>query len=224
MSSSAQAPRRWLDHVVAVWITFHLVVVVLHLIPTPPRTDKVALEIPEAAQEIDNVVQTLHGTGWYDGSPEELREDLIAVVKRYKRWHTDATWFTRVYLDPIRSKQTWNMFGGGAKAHPKVMVVEIRPEGSETFEVFQDGRWGGTVLGHRHRKVRRGLSLRGRTRQRREYAAFLARWWDDLHPDRPAAEVHMVYVVRDTLPAAQVRQGVEAPEKRELSFRWKVPR
>lgn len=217
-------PRRLVDHLIALFVPLHLFVVVLHLIPTPPRTDAAALAIPEVAQEIDRAVRIAQSTGLYDGTDLELRADLIAAIREYRRIHRDATSFTRTYLRPLGSLQSWNMFGGNAKQHPKVMMAAIRPEGAERFELFQDGRWDGTHVVHRHRKVRRNLSLSGRTPRREQYSDWLARTWNEAHPDRPAERVRTYYLVRHTQSAADVRSGApRRPDEHELVVAWKVP-
>jgi len=219
MSGSERPPRRWFHHLIAVWITFHLFAITVHLIPVPPRTDNAALEIPEVKKEIDRNVDLIHSTGLYDGTRAQLREDGIELVRAYTRKHKELTWFARAYLRPIGSTQYWNMFGGNAKEHPKVMVVEVQPRGERDWVVFQDGRWGGTFVPHRHRKVRRYLGLRGRTGRRREYARYLARAWNAQHPDRPALRVKMYHVVHHTLPAAEVRAGTAPrPTDTTLTF------
>lgn len=216
--------RSWADHLIALFVTFHLAMVVVHLIPAPPATRDAVFEIPEVAQEVDRVVDGVHGTPLYDGTREELRLDLIEWVRSYATRMNDVAWVTEVYLAPIGSVQDWNMFGGNANQHPRVMRVEVRPQGETAFVAVQDGRWDGTPVAYRHRKVQRTLSLKGLRAMRALYAAHFAREWNALNPDRPAAEVRLSYAAFHTLPAADVKAGATSkPEQTVLAFTWQAP-
>ena len=95
---------------------------------------------------------------------------------------------------------------------------EVKPRGERDWVLFQDGRWGADVIDHRHRKVRRQLSVGGRSGRRKEYATFLAKEWDALHPDRPAGQVKLFYVQQHTRTPAEVRAGEPLETRRTLTY------
>jgi len=174
--------------------------------------DDRALAHPEVAAELDRFV----GTG-------ALRDRVIGWIRAYHDVHGRVTGLTDTVLEPIGAQQTWLMFAGTPPRRPRVMVVEVRPQGEEAYEVFRDGRqWGtGASVGfdYRHRKVQNKLSIRGSPRAREAYARYWADRWNEAQPDRPAAAVRLSYAQLTTRTPAQVRAGRESrPEKTVLSF------
>lgn len=206
----------------AAFVTFHLVVVLLQLLPNPPRLDDRALRMPDVRTELARVSTTVARWTGRSGDEDAVQDELIAAVRAWDGVVDGIQSGTRLYLEPIGSVQRWNMFGGNARTFPRLLQVDVLPEGETEPVRVVDHRWGRIPAVHRHRKVARGLSAPGHRRQREAYAAWHARQWDLAHPDRPAAEVHLWYDETRTPPASRADRG-RGGSKRRLGFEWVVP-
>jgi hypothetical protein len=198
---------RWRAYGITVFVTFHLTCVVIEVLPYPLYTEGAILQHPEVAAELDTSTRALHRLLPYRDSPREIQDDLLSVAGMYARGAARGRALVEPYLNLVGSTQIWNMFGGTPPRFPLVFVVEVRPRGADHFILFQDLNWGtadSAALNFRHRKAQEGLSLGG---DRDAYAAYWARRWDRLHPDRPAEEIRLSYLQLHTPRPAEVRRG-----------------
>ena len=207
MSADEPSPRRLRDHAITAWILFHLFAVTVHLFPVPPYTSDMALASPQVQSQLEWLGGWMETLELSEGGPEASKEDAKHLIRAYKRRVQQLTWFSRAYLAPIGGLQSWNMFGGNSPLAPQVMMVEVLAEGEEDFVVYQDGRFGGTPLLHRDRKVRRGFKVGAHRGNRKAYAELLARQWNAEHPQRPANTVRFYYLPLPILSPAEVRAG-----------------
>lgn len=211
----------------AAFVTFHLTMVVLELLPNFPRVDDGALKIPDVAVEVDRITAQVAGWSGRQGDEEAVRDELLAVARSYKGFVDGIDGWTNAYLVPLGSEQTWNMFGGNARRFPRRMVVQVRPNHERELITVAEEGWGvdpSVALVHRHRKVSRHLSTRGFKYVRQAYAKWHARQWNEAHPDRSAAEVRVFFLESHTPTAAEARSGAplhtEAESKKVLLHRW----
>lgn len=229
MPSIPDRPRRPLDHVVAVLVTVHMAMIGIQAFPAVPRLDDKALQHPEVRAEfdafLDPVVQAVPSLG----PKEVLERRVLDLVRGYDAVNDRFVAVSRRWLRPVGGLQTWNMFAGSTPKSPRMLRVEVRPEGSADFVLWLDGtRWGtwpSVGFEHRHRKAQNKLSIGGNRVAREHYAAWWADRWNEKFPDRPARQVRLYYVEQRTRPAARVRAGAEPAPPRVLhDFVWTAPR
>jgi hypothetical protein len=208
--SPTDAPG-WRAHAAALFVSFHIVCVFICALPSPPvSVDEEILKDPEVKAELDASFGTLHSwVGWRD-TPEEIRDDVFAVVRAYTRGLDWARAWTTPYLEATGSLQGWHMFGGTPPRSPLVFVVRVQPEGEKEMVLFQDLRWGtadSAAMNFRHRKAHEILYVYCGPGEWSAYAAFWARLWDRKHPDRPARRVELTYLRMHTPAPEDIRGG-----------------
>src|SRR5438067_1178384 len=124
MSVFLQTLRR---NAVALFVTFHIICVLICALPRPPSTDANKLEDPEVKGEMQRL-----------GFSDEQRRVLLQLVVNYTRSMNKGEHWLKWYLVPTGTQQTWNMFGGTPPRYPLVFVVEVQPEGESGYLLFQD--------------------------------------------------------------------------------------
>lgn len=195
---------------VALFVTFHFLCIGIYLLPFPPRMDAKTLAMPDVRDEIHRVVQFFQQVGLLSPASGEAHAQLLGWVRRYEAVHQPMRQLARLYLEPIGSVQTWNMFGGTPPRRPRVILVEIQPQNTSGFQLYLDGRWGTSgdeTFNFRHRKAQERLSVDGRKRERTEYARYWATRWNQAHPDQPAQAVRISFLELQTPPARAVQAG-----------------
>jgi hypothetical protein len=212
------APPTWRQHLVALFVTFHIVCVLIYALPRPPAVDDAILEHPEVKAELANWPSWLAGR----------YRDLLAVVRGYTRVTDAARRRVTTYVELIGSTQSWHMFGGTPPRFPLVFVVEVWPEGGREFMLYQDLNWGtpdSRAMNFRHRKVHENLAAWEGKRMWSAYAAYWARLWDDTHPDHPARWVRLSCTRLTTPLPQEVRAGDtdRHPETGLQSSVWERP-
>ncbi len=208
MSESSSPPLSWRAHLLAGWITFHLVCVTIYVLPYPPLFDEAALEHPEVAAELKVTFENLHQKIPLYDSPQEMQQAALGLARGYIDTVSRGREWVEPYLRWTGSTQSWTMFGGTPPRYPLVLVVEVRPRGSKEFVLYQDLRWGtedSAAMNFRHRKVHENLSMGWGNMA--AYSAYWARRWNEQHPERPAQAVRLSYI-RSTTPLPEaVRAG-----------------
>lgn len=203
-------PLSWRAHAVAVFVTFHLACVIVYALPRPPAMGDDILQHPEVKAELDQGFSALHRVVPWRGTPDEMRDDILRVVRGYTRFLDRIRRTVEPYLELAGSTQSWHMFGGTPPRFPLVFVVEVQPQGEPDFVLFQDLHWGtsdSAAMNFRHRKTHELLSYRGSAGDWSAYAAYWARRWDAKHPDRPARRVRLSFERLTTPSPEQVRRG-----------------
>lgn len=216
----------WKPSAVALFVTMHLMCIILYLLPYPPRMDAATLALPDVREELDRFVSTIEDTFHPNMPRTELRNSLIQWVREYSTAHEQIRRVIRWYLAPTGQLQSWNMFGGTPPRRPRVVMADVQTLPGGPFEPFLDGRWGTEADAHfsfRHRKAQERLSVPGHKKERAEYAQYISRMWNDAHPDRPALAVRLYFYQLQTRSISQIRAGkaAEAPKEVESSI-WPV--
>lgn len=211
-------PLTWRQHLVAVFVTFHIVCVLLYALPRPPAVHDAILEHPEVKAELEALPLT----------DPQIRF-LIGLARHYTRATDVARRRVTPYLDLIDSTQSWHMFGGTPPRYPLVMMVDVRPRGESAFVPFQDLNWGtpeARALNFRHFKVHENLHAWEPPSSWDAYAAYWARRWDERHPDRRALAVRLWFLRLTTPSAKEVRSlgGADRqPEPDPKDHVWERP-
>jgi hypothetical protein len=227
MTPAPASVPTWRQHLVALFVTFHIICVSLSALPNPPGLDNATLAQPEVRAELDDAATRVHNwIAWRD-TPREQMDDLLVVARGYKRFADAAQARAATYLDLIDSTQSWHMFGGTPPRFPLVVLVEVRPENEKDFILFQDLRWGtsdSSAMNFRHRKVHENLYFHEGMSVGTIYAAYWARRWDAAHPERPAKVVRLVYLKLTTPSPDEVRAGkADRHPVRVQEFEWVRP-
>src|SRR5262249_42400393 len=91
----------WRQHLVAVFVTFHIVCVTLTALPRPPSVDEAVFQHHEVKAELEAL----------PFSEKQIRF-LIDLTRDYFRFTEAARRLVRPYVRLIDSDQSWHMFGG----------------------------------------------------------------------------------------------------------------
>lgn len=186
-------------HAIAVFVTFHIVGVVVYALPRPPAADESVLQHPEVRAELANGPIT-----------EAQARDLLAVARTYIAATDRGRSLVGPYLNLTGSGQSWHMFAGTPPRFPLVFVVEVQPRGEPDFVRFQDLNWctaDSAAMNFRHRKVQENLAAWASDSMWDLYARYWADRWDGLHPHRPANAVRQSVTRLTTPPPERVRAG-----------------
>ncbi|MEW5849890.1 MAG: hypothetical protein AB2A00_13935 [Myxococcota bacterium] len=198
-------------HLVALFVSFHLLSTVYYVLPYPPYFDDRTLALPEVKEEMGRFFGTLHKVFPVRATADELQKDLLDLVRFWMRIYFAGRKVFEPYMEAAGITQTWNMFGGTPPRLPRIMVIEVLPRGEKDFVPVMDLRWGtpdSDAMDFRHRKTHEILGLVGWDRQREQYAEYWARRWNAQHPDRPAHKVRLSYTQYRTPPIHEVKDGV----------------
>ena len=76
-------PPTWRAHAVALFVTFHMVCVILYALPRPPVLSADVLEHPEVKAELDQAFGALHRVAPWRDTPEQMRDDVFRLVVAY---------------------------------------------------------------------------------------------------------------------------------------------
>ena len=221
------SPWRARHHSVAVLVAWHMLAVLVFILPYPPYFDDRTLRTKEVQEEMALLFGTVHKVApiWKDAQETQTR--VLALVRTYMDVYFKARKPFESYLEAVGSTQSWNMFGGTPPRYPKVLMVEIKPRGEAAYAPYKDHRWGTpehAQANFRDFKVHEVLGIGGWDRQREWYANWWARQWNAEHPDRPAEMVHFYYWQLTTPPAEAVRAGNADRQQQQVQhFHWKVP-
>jgi hypothetical protein len=194
MISTLQTLRR---HAAALFVTFHLVCVLVYALPRPPAANEAVLNHPEVKAELQNF-------------PPELVEDLLTAVRAYVRVTDAARSKASPYLELAGSTQSWHMFGGTPPRFPLVFVAEVKPKNESEYILYQDLNWGtadSAAMNFRHRKVHENLCAWESGSMWDAYALYWAERWDREHPDRKCEKVRQSATRLTTPTPEQVRAG-----------------
>ncbi len=187
---------------VALFVTFHIVCVVIIALPAPPSTSDAILEHPEVKAELES---------WRELVGDEVVKQVFQFVRAYARWTDAAKKIVTPYLELAGSApQNWHMFGGTPPRFPLVFVVEVKPIDEAAYVLYQDLNWGtadSAGMNFRHRKVHENLCAWESGVMWDHYARYWADRWDGEHPDRPADVVRLSATQLTTPPPEQVRAG-----------------
>jgi hypothetical protein len=206
----APVPLSWRRHLAALFVTFHIVCVLIYVLPRPPALDDDVLDMPEVKVELDASVGAVNRQLHLRETDDDLVRDLFGLVRAYVEATNYARRYVTPYLELIDCTQSWNMFGGTPPRFPLVLMVDVKPAGEKDFVAYQDLSWGtpgSRALNFRHRKVHENLYFWRGWQDWDDYAAWWARRWDEQHPERPAGAVRLWFLRLKTPSAQQVRAG-----------------
>ncbi len=215
------------ERLLAWFVTWHLVAVIIYVAPYPPALDDVALSRPENQEEMQLLFRNLRPfTPWWH-SEQEVQTNVLRIARGYTSAYFLVRSLFEPYLDLTGSTQTWNMFGGTPPRYPSVFMAEILPRGESQWVLFQDMNWGSDTykaIHYRHFETQGNMSAGGWDKHREWYAMYWARRWNALHPDRPAGWVKTYYLRLTTPSAESVRRGDnDRRPPATLEWSWPVP-
>jgi hypothetical protein len=185
----------------ALFVTFHIVCVLIIAAPKPPATGPEILQHPEVKAEFKL---------WIDLFGQEFVESVLVFARDYTHAVSSAQRRVNPYLELAGSTQSWHMFGGTPPRFPLVFVVEIKPKGEHDYVLYQDLNWGTTdsaAMNFRHRKVHENLCAWEGDDMWEHYARYWADRWDREHADRPTASVRLSAIQLTTPLPEEVRAG-----------------
>jgi hypothetical protein len=186
---------------VALFVTFHIVCVIIIALPSPPATSDDILEHPEVKAEMQAAI---------DVFGKDFVEQVLQFVRAYTRWTNSAKSRVNPYLEIAGSTQSWHMFGGTPPRFPLVFVVEVKPKGEKSYVLYQDLQWGtrdSAAMNFRHRKVHEALCAWEGDFMWDQYARYWADRWDVEHPERPVQSVRLSATQWTTPLPEDVRAG-----------------
>jgi hypothetical protein len=220
--------KRWRRSLVALFVTFHILCVVVYALPKPPTMDETVLEDPEVKTELLTSIETIHNVFPWRETAEEQLKDMFAFVHGYLEATDRARKLVTPYLRLIDSTQSWHMFGGTPPRFPLVLMVEVRTTKESNYVVYQDLNWGtseSAAMNFRHRKVHEYLAWSAGSSLFDAYARYWARRWDEEFPDRPAVSVRLSFTRLTTPSPRQVRDGNadRRPEPGRQAHVWVKP-
>jgi hypothetical protein len=225
------APRTrstWKQKFLALFVTWHLVAVIIYVLPYPMFFDPVNMARPETQEEMHRLFGTLLPlTPWWK-TEGELQNHALGIVKGYMDGYFKARKVFEPYLQITGSEQSWNMFAGTPPRYPLVFMVEVWPKSGKGWVPFQDMHWGTAdfhAVHFRHFELQGNLSAPGWDRHRQWYAEYWARRWNQVHPPEQRAQyVHFYYFRLTTPKAASVRAGDNDRHPEHVQdFYWSIP-
>ena len=216
----------WRAHLAAAFFTWHLLSVLVYIVPYPPYLDEHTLGLPDVKEELRLFFTAVHRVApvWKD--PQETQEEALKLLRVYTDGYFRVRKPFEAYLEAVGSTQTWNMFGGSPPKRPRLLMVEIRPKGADAYVPYKDFHWGTSehaAADFRDFKVHEILSMGGWERQRAAYAAWFARGWNVEHPEAPASSVHFYYLELTTPPPAELHATHTRRDQHVDDFHWTVP-
>lgn len=225
---SSETPLRfgWRAHLAAAFVTWHLLAVVVYILPYPPMFDEKTLRMPDVQQELEKMFTVMHRVApiWKD--PQETQAQVLKWVRVYMDVYFKVRKPFEAYLEMVGSTQTWNMFGGTPPKYPRLLMVEVKPRGAAAYVPYRDYHWGTrehAAADFRDFKVHEILSMGGWERSRAWYAGWHARQWNREHPEAPAESIHLYFLQLTTPPPDELRANPVRQEKPVEDFHWKVP-
>jgi hypothetical protein len=200
----------WKEKLLALFVTWHLVAVIVYVLPYPPYLDDESLRRPDSIEEMHILFGSLYPFfPWWE-TEQEMQTEVIAAARAYVDGYFKVRKVFEPYLEATGSTQTWNLFAGTPPKYPMVFMVDIFPEGGKEWVPFQDMNWGTPTYNathFRHFEVMGHLAGPGWRHEREWYGNYWARRWNQLHPTRPARWVRFYYQRLTTPSAAQVQAG-----------------
>jgi hypothetical protein len=225
--STETTPRPgWRAHLLGAFLAWHFLSVFVYILPYPPHFDERALKLPDVQEELGHLFTVVHRVApiWKD--PRETQDEVLKLLRAYMDIYFKVRRPFEMYLELVGSTQSWNMFGGTPPKHPRLLMVEVKPRGSNSFVPFRDFHWGTpehSAANFRDFKVHEILAMGGWERSRAWYAGWHARLWNREHPQQPAQAVHLYYLELTTPPPAELRSSPDRHPKPVEDFIWNVP-
>jgi hypothetical protein len=192
---------------VAVFVTLHLLAVLISVVPYPTHSLSAMKKVHDAREEVDRVLHAAHDLAGRPGSFRSFKRATLGLVDRYTGGVKRARHVVGPYLSTIGSSQRWNMFGGVPPRHPiiaKLDVAECGQKKKKRFVVWLDGHAGApgdAAFDFRQRKAQESLFLKPK-RARRAYARYWMNRWEREHPGRRLRALRFGYLETTTPPAA----------------------
>jgi hypothetical protein len=228
VDGTAELPRRFSvrQKFVAFFVTWHLLAVLIYILPYPPYFDAATVALPETQHQLHLLFGTFKPLAPWWKTEQEMQDKVLAFVRKYVAGYFAVRQVVEPYLLLTGNVQAWNMFGGTPGRHPSVFQVEILPAGESQWVLFQDLNWGTKeyeATYFRHFEATANLAVPGWDQHRFWYAQYWARRWNRLHPERRAHSVRTYHLRLTTPTPAQVRAG-DADRRPQKFFEnvWQV--
>ncbi len=143
---------------VAVFVTLHLVAVLIDVVPYPTHPLSTVKKVHDARDEVDRVLHVAHDLAGKPGSFRDFKRTIFGLVNRYTVGVKRARHIVGPYLSTVGSTQRWNMFGGVPPRHPIVARLDVSEcgRGKKKFALWLDGHAGASgdaVFDFRQRKA-----------------------------------------------------------------------
>ena len=222
MPPASSSTRRGLfAHLRALFVTTHIVAVVLASFPAPVGgLQRAAWSEPTVARELDQWHQRLQSIGMTDDR-DRFEDKLYQIASTWVRGRRMTLRPFKPYYRFLGVDQSWRMFIA-PHMHPSRLQVHVRDHPSAPWELlYSQGdpthTWRRSWLNHtRMRSVLFRYSWPGYQRPYRALARFIGREVARERPD--AGQVRLQWMRRRTPTPAQVRSGTEPLPKAVSSY------